>query len=509
MDGLNSLSVQSMDEERTKLVPHQKRWKIAIPARYILIFMGFLGFCNVYALRVNLSVALVSMVNNSDSDLNNKTISEECPISNKTQEESKDGEFNWSKTTQGLILASFFIGYIITQIPGGRLAEMFGGKWLFGLGVVGTGVLTLLTPVAARLDVSALIVVRVLEGLGEGITFPAMHSILARWMPKNERSLASSLVYSGCQIGTVIALPISGILCNSTFLGGWPSVFYVFGGLTCIWFVFWIFLIYDTPENHPRISTEELIFIQTSQGEEKTHMKPVTPWREIFRSAPVWSLILAHFGQNWGFYMLLTELPTYLSTILHFDIKKNSYISSLPYLMQALVNWTFGYVADYIRTKGYVSTTVIRKVCNSIGFFSPGLCLIGVAFAGCNSTLNVVLFIIGMGFNGFIYSGFMTTHIDMAPDFAGTLMGMTNAVATIPGFVVPALVGAATDKEPTIKTWGYLFFLAASIYIASNVVFIIFGSAQLQPWGIAKIHINSSLQETPNDKDEKVSNKEL
>ena len=68
---------------------------------------------------------------------------------------------------QGLILGSFFYGYICTQIPGGWLAEKFGGKWLFGLGVLGTAVLTLLTPVAAKLSVGTLLAVRVVEGIGE------------------------------------------------------------------------------------------------------------------------------------------------------------------------------------------------------------------------------------------------------------------------------------------------------------------------------------------------------
>lgn len=68
---------------------------------------------------------------------------------------------------QGIILGSFFWGYIITQLPGGRWAELVSGKWLFGLGVLCTAVFTILTPIAARLGVGYLIAVRILEGLGE------------------------------------------------------------------------------------------------------------------------------------------------------------------------------------------------------------------------------------------------------------------------------------------------------------------------------------------------------
>jgi len=65
------------------------------------------------------------------------------------------------------VLSSFFYGYIITQLPGGCLALKFGGKNLFGLGILSTAVLTLLTPVAARTSVALLVALRILIGLCE------------------------------------------------------------------------------------------------------------------------------------------------------------------------------------------------------------------------------------------------------------------------------------------------------------------------------------------------------
>lgn len=48
------------------------------------------------------------------------------------------------------------------------------------------------------------------------------------------------------------------------------------------------------------------------------------PWRSIITSVPLWALVIAHFGQNWGFYTFLTQLPRYFQNVLHFDIKKVS-----------------------------------------------------------------------------------------------------------------------------------------------------------------------------------------
>jgi ACS family sodium-dependent inorganic phosphate cotransporter-like MFS transporter 5 len=72
---------------------------------------------------------------------------------------------------------------------------------------------------------------------------------------------------AGANFGTIISLPFSGYLCSLTFLGGWPLSFYIFGGLAVFWFVAWLFLVYDTPASHPRISFEEKHYIISQIGD--------------------------------------------------------------------------------------------------------------------------------------------------------------------------------------------------------------------------------------------------
>ncbi len=61
-------------------------------------------------------------------------------------------------------------------------------------------------------------------------------------------------MFCGVSFGTVVALPLSGLLVDAL---GWQSVFYVTGGVGLVWFVGWMFLCYDSPETHPRISEDE------------------------------------------------------------------------------------------------------------------------------------------------------------------------------------------------------------------------------------------------------------
>ncbi|XP_054719646.1 LOW QUALITY PROTEIN: putative inorganic phosphate cotransporter [Uloborus diversus] len=470
-----------------------------------MTWWSFLGIFNVYAMRVNLSVAMVAMVRKTFHPdfppeggpevacLNLLESRQSTNYSNvMLSSTSVHGEFDWDSDTQGLILGSFFYGYVITQIPGGIAAEKWGAKWLFGIGVLITSIFTLLTPLAARWNVYALIAARVIEGLGEGVTYPAMNSLLGRWAPKYERSRLATLVYSGGPIGTVVALSLSGYLSSSTFLGGWPSVFYVFGALGCVWFFFWIFFIYESPDQHPRISKAELNYIRRGQDRQEGVRAPV-PWRAILTSGSLWALVVTHFGNNWGFYTLLTELPTYLSNILHFDLKQNGTLSALPYLTQAIFGVFASLVADKMRANSNLRITAIRKIMNSVAFYGPGLGVLAVAFVGCDPAVIVALLALSVGFNGFIYSGFNVTHVDMSPEFAGTLMGITNCVANVSGFLAPAFVGWAIRDGQTLKNWGTVFVTTSTVYFFTGSVFNLFASAELQPWGAPTINLGPEI----------------
>merc|ERR550534_830784 len=350
--------------------------------------MGFLGFANVYAMRVNLSVAIVAMVNNTAIASNSSIIDNStCPVAaNSTEGPPPDGPFAWGAKEQGWILGAFFFGYVVTQLPGGRLAEKYGGKRLYGGGILITSIFTLLTPLAATISLPLFVIVRVIEGFGEGVTFPVMHALLAQWIPPNERSRMAGIVYSGAQAGTVLSLPISGFLCEAF---GWPSVFYVFGLLGLVWWVGWCYLVYDSPQTHPRISSSERRYILNSLASSKSCSSTMpVPWRKVFSSGPVWALVVVHVAQNYGFYTLLTELPTYMHNVLHFNMKSNAMLSALPYLAMLVVSLFATRLADYAITSGF-DRTLVRKFFNSVGVYLPAVFIEAAGYSGCDSVLVI------------------------------------------------------------------------------------------------------------------------
>lgn len=445
--------------------------------RHTLAIMAFLGFFNVYCLRVNLSVALVAMVN-STKQVDNS--SDACPSQHPNTTNTVNGDLNWDESTQGIVLGSFFYGYIFTQLPGGWLAEVFGAKKLFGFGVLSTAALTLLTPVTVQyLGLDAFIALRIIEGLGEGVTFPAMSAMWGKWAPLWERSKLAGFTYAGAQLGTVFSMPISGILCDSDFLGGWPAVFYLFGVLGCFWFVMWMWIVHDTPAKHPHISIEERTYIETSIGAKQRQR---TPWKAILTSKAVWGICAGHFCNNWGFYTMLTCLPTYMKHILKFDISENGFVSALPYAVCWVCQTGSGQVADFIRKNGYLSTKNTRKLMMVFGLMLPAILMFSIGYVGCDHVVVVVMLTFAVGLGGICMGGYNVNHLDIAPNYSGTLMGMSNCLATIPGFLGPYIVGRLTDHNQTRDQWQIVFYISSGVYVAGTILYLLLAEGTEQPW---------------------------
>ena len=214
----------------------------------------------------------------------------------------------------------------------------------------------------------------------------------------------AGIVYSGAQAGTVLSLPISGFLCEAF---GWPSVFYVFGLLGLVWWVGWCYLVYDSPRAHPRISSAERRYILNSLASSKSCSSTMpVPWRKVFSSGPVWALVMVHVAQNYGFYTLLTELPTYMHNVLHFNIRSNAMVSALPYLAMLIVSLLVTRLADHLISAGF-DRTLVRKFFNSVGVYLPAVFIAAAGYSGCDSFLVIVFLVLAVGVNGAQYAGFM------------------------------------------------------------------------------------------------------
>ncbi|KAJ8365834.1 hypothetical protein SKAU_G00146650 [Synaphobranchus kaupii] len=490
MDDFSASDTETNDYQRP-LLQHQDSHKVekapaCCSSRYGLALVSCYGFFVAYALRVNLSVVMVDMLNTNTSGNASQSM---CPRHEgpaRPKHNHTAATYDWDSETQGWILGSFFYGYILTQIPGGYLARKYGAKWLLGVGILGTVLFTMVTPLAADLGAGYLIAVRVLEGVGEGVTFPAMHAMWASWAPPMERSRLLTISYTGAQLGTVVALPLSGVIC---FYLDWTYVFYVFGAVGLVWFVMWAFLVSNTPDTHKRISEVEKQYITSSLRNELSPSTSHIPWSSIFSSLPVWAIVVAHFSYNWTFYTLLTLLPTYMNKILGFSIKENGFLSALPYLGCSMLALLGGHLADWLREKWFISTVAVRKGFSFVGMVGPAVFLVAAGYTGCNYILAVSFLTVSSALGGLCSSGFGINQLDIAPSYAGILLGISNTFATIPGMVGP-VIGRALTHSNTIEEWRIVFYISAGINVFGATFFTLFGKGTVQPWAVSNAYMN-------------------
>uniref|UniRef100_A0A8C2L0I1 Solute carrier family 17 member 8 n=1 Tax=Cyprinus carpio TaxID=7962 RepID=A0A8C2L0I1_CYPCA len=439
-----------------------------LPKRYIIAILSGLGFCISFGIRCNLGVAIVEMVNNNTVYINGTAV-------------MQPAQFNWDPETVGLIHGSFFWGYIVTQIPGGFISNKLAANRVFGAAIFLTSVLNMFIPSAARVHYGCVLFVRILQGLVEGVTYPACHGMWSKWAPPLERSRLATTSFCGSYAGAVIAMPLAGILVQYV---GWPSVFYIYGVFGIIWYSFWLLLAYDSPAIHPTISEEERTYIETSIGEGASLMSATekfkTPWREFFTSMPVYAIIVANFCRSWTFYLLLISQPAYFEEVFGFPISKVGILSAVPHMVMTIIVPIGGQLADFLRSRKILSTTTVRKIMNCGGFGMEATLLLVVGYSHTRA-VAISFLILAVGFSGFAISGFNVNHLDIAPRYASILMGISNGVGTLSGMVCPLIVGALT-KHKTRLEWQHVFVIASMVHYTGVIFYAIFASGEKQDW---------------------------
>ncbi|KAK9720107.1 Major Facilitator Superfamily [Popillia japonica] len=443
-----------------------------IPCRYIYMLLGFLGMLFTFAMMTNLAIAMVSMVNHTaikilheddfrsirgivhfhlDTIPDDEILPEESP---------EDGTNIWSLSLQGIIISSYFWGYLLGQLPGARLSEDVSGAWTFFAGVSIHILGTLLIPEAGHIHYGLIIAIRVVQGFMGGFTFPATHFLLTRWAPPHERSLISSFVYSGGPMGNVISLIFTGSIC---YYINWEASFYILGGISAPWMILWAILVNDNPRKHKFIREEEREYLTTTlqlTDDKMSHSR--VPWKSIARSGQVWILILTHSALCWGFYVNLTQLPLYMKMVLHFSL-------------------CYGRLADYLISTGKLPLTTVRRLSTVIAATVPALCCIAVPFT-TSHVIAVCLMITGNTFFAAVFSGFQQAHMDIASRFAATLMSLTNSCGTVSGIIVPIFSGWMLDKDISMRSWQVIFFVTAGFYLSAAIIFGLFAKSDELPW---------------------------
>ncbi|XP_046680590.1 putative inorganic phosphate cotransporter [Homalodisca vitripennis] len=433
--------------------------------RHLQAIMTFFCMFLCYALRLNLSVAIVSMTD--------KTSRSGIPV------------LPWDSAKKGLILSSLFWGYVVPQIPMGEVARKYGSKYPLFAATLFCSIMTILSPyIALNFSWVVFCLNRLLQGFAQGVFFPCVNAHTAQWAPSPEKYRIFTFVFVGTQFGTMITMFVAGYLAASPW--GWPSIFYCTGLCGVLWSVVWLFVGADSPDSHPSISDHERKYIKSTLINNSDNCSSMsTPWKAVATSVPVWALMFCHLCNNWGYWTIATMLPSYVSKVLHFDIQSNGMISSMPFLTKCVLSGVFGVIGDAILEKQLLSLNVAKKLWNTIALWGGAAAFVGLGFTS-DSTTAVVMLIIIVGIGAAIYTGFFSNHLDLAPNFAGLLMGITNCFANFPAIFAPMVAGFIVEDQENRDQWMILFYISAAFFFMGNLVFILFGTTNVQPWNNIK-----------------------
>ncbi|NQV65093.1 MAG: ACS family MFS transporter [SAR86 cluster bacterium] len=410
------------------------------PRRYNVVLLSTLAVFVCYIDRVNISVAIIPMA----------------------------ADLDWGMRTQGMVLSSFFVGYLLLQIVGGLLADRFGGKVVLGVGVLLWSLFTILTPPAASIGLGLLLATRILMGMGEAVTFPSIYSLYSRWVPITERSRAVGLANSGIPLGTIFALIVTPMIVQAW---GWQWAFYLFGLVGVVWFVVWQVLVARSPEADQRMTEAEREFIKAGANSDPVEAGP--PLREFLKSMPVWAIIVAHFCNNWSLYVLLSWLPTFINKGLGVDYASVGWVTMIPHVASFIFLNVAGSIADRLVRSG-MDVGKVRKLMQTIGFggISTALLIVGEVES---VWLAITIMTIGNALGAFVVGGFVVNHMDIAPKYAGTLMGITNTAGTIPGIIGVFVSGLILELT---GSWALVFQVTAGVTLFGLVFFLMFSSSK-------------------------------
>lgn len=367
-------------------------------------------------------------------------------------------QLGWNATQKGLVLFSFFIGYILLMVASGTIANRFGGRVVLGVAVVWWSLFTALTPAAAVTSFPVLITVRIALGIGVAALFPASFNMIGRWVSPLQRSRAVTLVVSSLSLATVFALPMTHRLVRCC---GWSAPFYVFGAIGILWAAGWSAGVRSGYGTEPPVSS----------------VQPGIPWGRLLRLPAVWAIIVAHSCYAWSTYVLLTWLPSHFKNAFGAAVVNGSMLLAAPWFAHFLMANVAGHLADRLLRAGR-SATLVRKLMQTIGLGVGGMFLLLLPAAGSVTAATVLMCCAG-GSLAFCLAGFAPNSFDIAPGYADVIYAISNPAAILPGIVGVFVTEWLVDRTGSFAA---PFFMAAGIAFLGTLVYLAIGS------GVRRIH---------------------
>ena len=376
--------------------------------------------------------------------------------------------FHWTNSDFASLLIAFRLAYTIMQGVGGRLIDVLGSRLGFALVVAFYSVVAMTTSFAQGL--ASFRVFRFLLGLGEGPNFPGAAKTVAEWFPSRERAWAVALFDSGTSIGGAVAPFI--VLYAYKLLGTWRPAFALTGCLGIIWLIVWL-RFYRDPTSHPRVSAEELAYIQ--EGCSIQPQGAAAPrWRDLVRYRQTWGIVLGRFLLDPFWFFVAEWFAIYLASK-GFRLEFSILGFWMPFLGADLGNFAGGGLSSYWISRGWPAGKARRTV---LLIFGPSMASLVFVLYTSNYFLALLLF----AYASFAYAACSTMFLSLPTDVfhsraVGTVAGMAGTGAGIGTMISTYVIGRVTDAT----SFAPVIAGAAIIPCLATLVFVTLVRSSRQP----------------------------
>jgi ACS family tartrate transporter-like MFS transporter len=375
-------------------------------------------------------------------------------------------ELGFSNEVFGFGAGIFFVGYVLLEIPGTLLVELWSArKWIARI-MITWGLVAALTGLIHT--VREFYWARFLLGVAEAGFFPGVIVYLTHWYRNQDRARAIGMFMSAIPLSQCLGAPVSGLLMKIHWLGysGWRWLLILEGAPAIVLGIVTLFYLTDRPEEARWLPEDERAWIVEELAREKLAKQrgPATSAWRAFVNRDVLLLTVIYFLGATAQYGFGLWLPKIIQRLSGFSSFRVSLIAAIPYIAAWPAMLLIGWNSD---------RTGKRRWHTAVCYIACGAGLAGTLLTGGSVVLGIAMFsIAAMGINGRLPAFWAMPAQLLGGTAAAACIGAINCVGNLGGFVGPYVLGFLSAHSGGSYSSGVLFLTAASFLAAAMVLLV-------------------------------------
>jgi MFS family permease len=355
-------------------------------------------------------------------------------------------ELSFSPSQMGLLFSVFFWSYSTLQLVGGWLVDRYPVRWVYAGGFFAWSLSTV--SVAFLGSLPGLAAARLFLGAGESVAYPAFSKFLAQEFREDRRGMANAAIDAGSKIGPALSILLGGVVVARF---GWRALFLSAGLISLLWLLPW------------------LAWTRSGSAAAAPSGSRGPGWAEILTKREAWGTSLGMFSLGYGWYFLLSWLPTYLVRERGLSVESMAVLGSLPFWTMAASSLTAGWAADrWIRAGAEAGR--IRLLFVTSGLLLCGMMMLPVALVRTPAMSIALVTGACLCLGLFSSNCWAVTQTLAGPDAAGKWTAIQNTIGNFGGVASPLLTGWIVDRTGSFVI---SFLVTSSILFAGAAVYLL------------------------------------